>query len=73
MCINLWTIYETCEIEKKIIETKSGFRQNIEELEEKILALLKNKKLWKNTVNNFKKMCAMESKKVSSIIEEIYN
>ena len=63
-----------CEIEKKIIETKSGFRaKNIEELEEKILALLKNKKLWKNTVNNFKKMCAMESKKVSSIIEEIYN
>ena len=47
---------------------KSGFRaKNIEELEEKILALLKNKKLWKNTVNNFKKMCDMESKKVSSI------
>ena len=62
------------EIEKKIIETKSGFRaKNIEELEEKILSLLKNKKLWKNTVNNFKKMCAIESKKLSSIIEEIYN
>ena len=62
------------EIEKKIIKTKSGFRaKNIEELERKNISSLKIKSFWKNTVNNFKKMCAMESKKVSSIIEEIYN
>ena len=62
------------EIEKKILETKSGFRaKNIKDLEEKILLILRSKKVWAYTIKNFKKMCAMESKKANLILEEIYN
>ena len=61
------------EIERRIIATKSGFKvKNINDMEKKILMLLENKKVWSDTIKNFKKLCATESKKASLIIEKIY-
>ena len=59
------------EIKKKIIQTNSGFQvNNSYELADKITALLKDKTLIKNTLNNFNNLRTKEAKKVKKLIKK---
>ncbi len=59
------------EIKKKIIQTNSGFQvNNSYDLADKITALLKDKTLIKNTLNNFNNLRIKEAKKVKKLIKK---
>ena len=58
------------KIKDKILQTKSGFQVNTEQLTKKISDLLNNKNLFKKTINNFEKLRVYEAKKVKILIKQ---